>query len=222
MNMFDWIAARPLPEQKTEEKPEGLTVDEALAAQLEREFFAFDVETTGLSPRRDRIIEIGAVHFVGGKPVEEFCTLVNPHWKISEESRAVHGISQAEVNAAPCEETVYRDLLEFLTPVHSDRLVLAAHNAPFDLGFLDRALKRLHMERPLAYVDTLRESKKAFADLSDYRQNALCDLLQIENPHVHRAGADAKACGLILCEILQRRRQNGEQKDGGNPKKEDR
>lgn len=206
MNMFDWIAARPLPEQKKEDKPEGLEVDDRLAAQLEQEFFAFDVETTGLSPKRDRIIEIGAVHFVDGQPVEEFCTLVNPRWKITEESKAVHGISQAEVDAAPGEKTVYRDLLEFLKPVRSKRLVLVAHNAPFDLGFLDRALKRLDLERPLAYVDTLRESKKAFAGLNDYRQASLCRHLRIENPQVHRAGADARACGMILCEILKKRR----------------
>lgn len=81
---------------------------------LHRSFIAFDVETTGLNPEYDRIIEIGAVRFINGQPSEEFSTLVNPRIKVPSAATNVNHITNQMLSAAPNETEVYPKLLEFL------------------------------------------------------------------------------------------------------------
>ena len=100
-------------------------------------YAVFDLETTGMSPTRDRIIEIGAVRIDRDGSVERFETLVNPHVPIPARLTAVHGITDDMVSDAPdFTDAGYR----FLDFVKGARLV--AHNARFDLAFLQESLAR--------------------------------------------------------------------------------
>ena len=101
------------------------------------EYIAFDFETTGLSPDDDRIIEIAAIKFIDGNPVDRFVTLVNPQRPIDPFITDITGISDKMVKEEPIELDVLDDFLEFLSD-----LPLVAHNISFDKSFLDAICKR--------------------------------------------------------------------------------
>ena len=96
------------------------------------EYIAFDFETTGLNPNEDRIIEIAAIKFLNGKPVDRFVTLVNPERPIDPFITDITGISDKMVKEEPIELDILDDFLEFLSD-----LPLVAHNISFDKSFLD-------------------------------------------------------------------------------------
>src|SRR4051794_609899 len=85
------------------------------APQPSREYVAFDLETTGLMPEFDRVVEIGAVRFdAGGRELGRFERLVNPGRAMSASARAVHGISDRELVGAPPARAVLPQFLKFL------------------------------------------------------------------------------------------------------------
>ncbi|MBN2703101.1 MAG: 3'-5' exonuclease [Pontiellaceae bacterium] len=94
-------------------------------------FIAFDLETTGIRPSADRIVEIGAVKFEGSCPLEGYGTLVNPRCPIPVEASAVNGITDEMVCGKPLIGDVLSDFADFCGD-----LPLVAHNAPFDYKFL--------------------------------------------------------------------------------------
>src|SRR3954452_15079275 len=101
----------------------------------DREYVAFDLETTGLSATSDRIVEVGAVRFdASGQEMGIFERLVNPLRLSGARARAIHGISDAELARAETAEVVLPEFLAFLGD--PDRTTLLAHNAAFDAGFL--------------------------------------------------------------------------------------
>ena len=102
----------------------------------ERVLVALDLETTGLDPSRDTIIEIGAVRFQGDRVLDRFVTLVNPQRSIPLRITQITGIRNADVANAPVLAAVLPELLAFVT---SDVAAIVAHNAGFDLGFLRAA-----------------------------------------------------------------------------------
>ena len=100
-------------------------------------FTVFDVETTGMSPERDRIIQIGAVRIDRDGYMSRFNSFVNPGRAIPPALISVHHITDEMVSAAPNFSRVGREFLEF-----ADGSTLVAHNARFDLGFLQESLAR--------------------------------------------------------------------------------
>lgn len=98
---------------------------------LGERWVVLDVETTGLSAGRDRVIEIGAVAGEGERITGEFHSLVDPGRPVPRPAQRVHGITDAMLRGQPRAEEVLPDFHHFLG--HS---ALVAHNAPFDLGFL--------------------------------------------------------------------------------------
>src|SRR5437016_982840 len=100
-----------------------------------REWVAFDLETTGLVAEIDRVVEIGAVRFdVNGRERGRFECLVNPERPMSPAAQAIHGISDADLKDAAPARAVLPRFLEFLGEPAT--IVLIAHNAAFDAGFL--------------------------------------------------------------------------------------
>lgn len=98
------------------------------------EFIAFDLETTGLHPVFSRIIEIGAVRFRGdGTVLESFQQLVDPRCEISAGAAAVNGITGEMVAGQPTIEEVLPCFIDF---IGDGPVVMMAHNAGFDMGFL--------------------------------------------------------------------------------------
>ncbi len=156
------------------------------------EYVAFDLETTGLSPKLDRIVEIGAIRFDGdGRELGLFQSLVNPGRPSSPGARAVHGIDDASLSVAETAERVIPRFLEFLgTP---ERTTLLAHNAAFDAGFLGSELTRLGRAWPeFKVVDTLHLARKVRPDLRSHRLEIMAGLYGISKQGMHRALGDSR------------------------------
>ncbi|MCD8355965.1 MAG: NINE protein [Clostridia bacterium] len=198
----------PMP--KTKEVPiAGNAIAEKVAATssniklLQKKFIAFDLETTGLNPMSDRIVEIGAVLFIEGNPTKRFSTLVNPNISIPASASAVNNITNTMLQSAPQEEDVYPKLIEFLEEAVNGNIIMCAHNAQFDFNFLCNTLSRLGYDANIQYVDTLSLSRKYIKGLKNYKQCTLENYFNLTNNTAHRASSDAENCGKILCGILK-------------------
>ena len=154
------------------------------------EFVAFDIETTGLTPVVDRVVEIGAVRFRNLDVIETFQELIDPQMPISPGAMAVNGITDEMVRSKPTIDEVLPRLIEFL-----GEAVLIAHNAPFDVGFLSYDISRLNLtaaDKPV--LDTCAIPKTLFPGAYSYSLENLTAFLGIQPDGFHRALADATAC----------------------------
>jgi DNA polymerase III epsilon subunit family exonuclease len=150
-------------------------------------FVAFDTETTGVNPKKDRIVEIGAVKYQDGKIVEEKSWLVNPEGKVPWWAEKVHGISTDMVKDEPVFKKVYPEFLEFI-----DGSVLIAHNAQFDISFITEELKRSRMKLPPnRVIDSLDLFRKWYPDLESYSLSKVAEHAKIKSDVFHRALADS-------------------------------
>lgn len=181
---------------------DSININPKTVEMLHRSFIAFDVETTGLNPEYDRIIELGAVQFIDGQPSEEFSTLVNPQIKIPSAATNVNHITNQMLRTAPNEREVYLKLLDFLGEASKKKIIMCAHNASFDFRFLVNTLRRMGYDANFVYVDTLSLSRKYIKGLPNYKQETIERHLGLLNDNSHRATSDAKICGKILCNIL--------------------
>ena len=164
---------------------------EPSAVDIHHEFVAFDLETTGLSAERERIVEIGAVRFDReGRELGRFQTLVNPGKPIPYEAWAVHRISDADVRHAPsCSEVLPR-FLDFLGAAESTTIL--AHNAVFDASFLGHELGRIGaLSPPHAVADTLHLARSRLPKLGNHRLDTLARHFQLDPGDAHRALADS-------------------------------
>jgi DNA polymerase III epsilon subunit family exonuclease len=154
-------------------------------------FTIFDVETTGMSPTRDRIVQIGAVRIDKDGFVSRYQTLVNPGRSIPGGVVCVHHITDEMVAGAPTFSRAGREFLEF-----AKNSTLVAHNARFDLGFLQESLARTGL--PLwqgRTLDTLRLLKTTHPGLPSYKLQSLRAIFQLqsdESMQAHRADADVE------------------------------
>lgn len=164
----------------------------------------FDIETTGLDPRRGhRVVEIAGVRLENGKLLEDapFVSLVNPERDIPWEARQVNKINEDEVKNAPTIDLVLPQFLKF-----AEGSLLIAHNASFDYGFLE-------MEKQFCwgFVDlpeclcTMELSRSLYP--ADFRHSldVLCQRFQLAlPPGRHRALADALLTAKALQKMLER------------------
>jgi len=154
-------------------------------------FTVFDFETTGMSPKRDEIVEIGAVRMDVNGNLTRFESLVNPCIPIPARATSVHGITDEMVYKSP----VFKDIAgKFLKFIDGSKLV--AHNARFDYSFLQESLMRNGFQ-PLngGVYDSVILTRKAFPGLPAYSLQALQRgfYLQCDYPgKAHRAGYDAE------------------------------
>lgn len=165
-------------------------------------FCAFDTETTGLDAESGRVIELGAVKFSRDGEIGTFRTLLDPLMPIPPEATRVNHITDGMVRGMPSERDVMPQFVEF-----SRDAVLVAHNAQFDLRFVNAALLRLGLG-PLQNraVDTLRLSRAAFPDAGRWRLGALAARLSIDAGNAHRALDDALVCMKVFLSAAERLR----------------
>ena len=153
-------------------------------------FVAFDLETTGLTPVVDRIVEIGAVRFRADEVLDTFQALVDPEIHISAGATATNGITDDMVKGQPTIEKVLPQFIDFL-----GQDISVAHHAPFDVGFLTYDISRLNLrpaDRPV--LDTCIMPKSLFPHAHGYSLEHLVAFLNISVGVLHRALADAEAC----------------------------
>lgn len=171
-----------------------------------KRYVAFDVETTGLSSKKDRIIEVGAILFENGRVVDTYSSLVNPEIKIPKEATAINHITHGMVKKAPTEDIVCRELVKFLGNALHEQTLICAHNAEFDMSFISQALMRQGYDAQILYLDTLSLSRKTIPGLPNYKQTTVAKHLNIKNKKEHRAISDAEVCGEILWKLLSIKR----------------
>lgn len=148
------------------------------------DYVIFDLETTGISPNYDEVIEISALKVKGGKVVDEFNTLVNPGRKIPFGATKVNGITNAMVAEAPAFSQVLAEFLDF-----AEGLVLVGHNiARFDMKFIWRDAEQYFGEIPQNnYVDTLQVARKHLPNMEHHRLVDLAEHYGISPEGAHRA-----------------------------------
>lgn len=158
-------------------------------------FVAIDVETTGLDPYKDAIVEISAIRFYDFRPAELFTTLVRPPCKIPAKAQAIHHITDDMVAGAPTFGEVVVSLESFIGKSN-----LVGHNLPFDLGFLYRA--GLDLTRPSRkYFDTYALSRAADPE-GRHDLSSACERYGIIPEHVHSSRDDCLATGLLFGRLV--------------------
>lgn len=161
------------------------------------DYVALDLETTGLNPKRDRIIEVGAVRVRNGKATDSFQSLINPGRMLNEVVCKLTGITADMLEGAPDEEEILPEILDF---IKED--VLVGHRILFDYSFL----KRLAVNRKLSLerkgIDTLKLAKKFLPDIESRRLGFLCSYYGIEHK-AHRALGDAKASSDLYLKLAR-------------------
>ncbi len=175
----------------------GRAPDAGVTYLEEAVFTAFDVETTGLIPAVDRIVEIGAVRFSVDGVLDRFETLIDPEMPMPADARAINGITDEMVAGKP---RIREMLPEFFSFTGDSSLV--AHNAPFDVGFIHAAASLHGIPAPDApALDTRTLAEAAFPRRGSYSLAALKRSLSIGSAASHRALADADACRelFLLC-----------------------
>ena len=162
-------------------------------------YIVFDVETTGLSANFDKIIELAAVKVHQGEIVDRFERFANPHQKLSDTTINLTGITDDMVQDAPEIEEVMKDFHQWC-----EQDILVAHNASFDIGFINAAYQRMGIEKVTnPVIDTLELARFLLPDLKNHRLNTLCKFLNIELTQHHRAIYDAEATGYMLVSLLK-------------------
>lgn len=148
------------------------------------DYVVFDLETTGLSPEMDAIIEISAVKVKKGNVEDKFSTLVNPQRRIPTAASQVNGITDKMVADAPELKEVMEKFLSFI-----GNEVLVGHNIhSFDMKFLNRAMETLY-GKTLGndYIDTLLMARSCLTELTHHRLVDLAAYFHISTEGAHRA-----------------------------------
>ncbi len=153
-------------------------------------YVVFDLETTGLSSRYDRIIEFGATKYSKGNVIDEVDFFINPDMPLSPVTTSLTHITDADVKNGKSIKKALKDIVEFIGDS-----VLVAHNAIFDFGFLNEALRNNNMpELANPVVDTLPLSRYFFPDNRSHTLGAICRVLGVtyDETSAHRAVYDAQ------------------------------
>lgn len=151
-------------------------------------FVALDLETTGINPAEDRIIEIGAIKVIDGKEYDMFSTFVNPEMKIPARITEITGIDDKMVCDAPVIKEIFPKLIYFL-----EEYPLLGHNIIFDYSFLKTVAVNMGLSFEKQGIDTLKMARRVYAQAESKRLEFLCDYLQIDAGTSHRAYDDARS-----------------------------
>lgn len=169
-------------------------------------FVVFDFETTGAKTPPCRVTEVGAYRVMNGEIVGEFHTLINPEMPIPLFITMLTGISDDMVRTAPKFAEVVADLLSFIGDS-----VLVAHNAGFDLRFLDHEVGRVYEDYRVANPSlcTVQLSRKLLPEIDNHKLKTLAEHFNVELINHHRANADALATAKIFINLLEGLKEQG-------------
>ncbi|MGI6004052.1 MAG: PolC-type DNA polymerase III [Christensenellales bacterium] len=188
---------------------EGYLVDDGESSfgadqSFDDSFVVFDIETTGLSPYKDKIIEIGAVRIEKGVVVSQYSSFVNPEMSIPRNIVELTGINDAMVADAPSIQQVLPEFYAFCGGA-----TLVAHNIAFDASFIRRFGLEQGIEFDHPQLDTLTLSRQIYRDLRSHRLNLVAKHLGITLARHHRAVDDAAATAQILLKCFDSLRELG-------------
>jgi DNA polymerase-3 subunit epsilon len=164
--------------------------------EFPKEYVVIDLETTGLNPQFDEIIEVAGIKVIDDQVVDEFSSLVKPKGKIPGFVEELTGITNELVQNAPPIEAVLPKFIDFI-----GNSILLAYNAHFDINFIyDNYLEIANREFRNDFIDVLRVSRRLYTELNNHRLITLARHLNIDYGNGHRAMEDSIVCNeVFLC-----------------------
>ncbi|HOI64907.1 MAG TPA: PolC-type DNA polymerase III, partial [Mesotoga sp.] len=180
--------------------------DETLSLE-EASFVVFDLETTGLNPKEDEIIEIGAVRVEGNEIIDTFSSFVKPSKEVSSLITSITGITNEDLESAQDIKTVLPGFIKFC-----EGSILVAHNALFDYGFVRNTVKK-HFggDWEMPCIDTLALAKSLIKSKS-YSLDTIVKKLKLGHFEHHRASEDARVTSEVLRKFISMAKKRGVEK----------
>lgn len=161
---------------------------------------AFDTETSGAYPLDSDLCEIAAVKYKNGEVIDTYQTLIKPRKKMSDFIIGIHGITNEMVENAPAVTDVITDFYKFI-----EGAVVAAHHAPFDLGFIGYEFEKKNLMLPTTpALCTSLLSRKLFPESKNHKMKTLVEFFDLEKGTAHRALYDSKACLAVLLKCIEK------------------
>lgn len=156
------------------------------------DYVVFDIETSGLNPVKDRIIEIGAVKYINNRKVDEFSNLINPKVKLERIITDVTGLTDNDLIDKPSIEEVLPKFIKFI-----EDYPVIGHNVSFDIDFINHNLKSLNIDKlKNKIIDTLFLSRITIYDIKNHRLKTLKQYLNLSYDS-HRAICDCYTCNEV-------------------------
>ncbi|GLC31546.1 DNA polymerase III subunit alpha [Clostridium omnivorum] len=180
------------------------SVTNSKGQSIDTTYCILDLETTGFSPKTEKITEIGIMKLKDGKVIDEFSCFVNPEKPIPARVVEVTNITDDMVKDAETIEKVFPKMLEFIKDS-----VLVAHNAGFDIGFLKHNAKVLGYDFDYTYVDTLSLAQAIFPEYKSYKLGRIAKNLGIKVEVAHRALDDVDTTVKVFKVMLEKLKERG-------------
>ena len=171
---------------------------------LNDSYVVFDLETTGLSPDKNKIIEIGAVKVVDGAITERFSTFVNPEVPIPYNIEQLTSIKDDMVLDAPRIEEILPEFMKFC-----EGTVMVAHNAEFDTGFIRRNCERMGLPFDFTIADTVALARILLPQLNRFKLDTVAKAVGVSLDHHHRAVDDAACTAEIFVKFIEMLHERG-------------
>lgn len=184
----------------TEDIVEFIPLNHDARNLFETDYVVFDLETTGAKCPPCRVTEIGAFRVENGKIIDKFHTLVNPETPIPIFITQLTGISDSMVKLAPKFGEIASDFLDFIGDS-----VLVAHNAPFDMRFLNHEISKVYDGYRVAnpHLCTVQLSRKLVPNIENHKLNTVAQHFRVNLENHHRASDDAHATARIFINLLE-------------------
>lgn len=163
-----------------------------------QDYTSLDIETTGLNPKLDKIIEVGAVKVRNGQMTDRYESLVYPGRQLGETVSELTGIRNCDLSSAPEPGEVIPDLLAFI-----GEDILVGHSILFDYSFVKRAAVNLGFTFERKGIDTLKLARRFLPELESRGLSSLCRYFNIPLK-AHRAGEDAQATSMLYGKLLEK------------------
>ena len=159
-------------------------------------FVALDVETTGLSPFANELIEVSAIKYKGSTKLDTFSTLIRPKMQIPYHITKITGITNEMVKDAPEVEEIMPELISFVGD-----LSIVAHNANFDYKFIQNYSNHSFSKNKV--IDTVPIGRKLYPGLPNHKLGTIAKHIGITEEGFHRAEFDCECCAKIYMEYLK-------------------
>ena len=179
-------------------------VEYSKGQSLDDTYVVFDLETTGFSPEKNKIIEIGAVKVVAGKITDRFSHFVNPEVPIPYEIEELTSIRDDMVMDAPKIEEILPEFMKFC-----EGAVMVAHNADFDMSFIKKNCERQDLPCDFTVIDTVALARYLMPQLNRFKLDTIAKALNIVLANHHRAVDDAGCTAEIFVKFIAMLRERG-------------
>lgn len=168
------------------------------------DYVVFDLETTGFSPVKDDIIEIGAVKIQKGEVTDHYSVFVKPRRPIPYRITELTSIDDRMVENAAGIEEILPEFLQFC-----EGCSLVAHNADFDVSFIEEKANKLGYITDFTVLDTVQMARLLLTDLNRFKLNTICKHLGIRQEHHHRAVDDARVTAEVFLRFINMLEEKG-------------